>query len=81
MSLPTDWAAPEDLATFFQYSWHRDFPMGEGAIGARHTVWTKHTGGWSSGPLVTSRAQNASFYAFQASHTGGLRLCQSVDCS
>ncbi len=44
MSLPEKWATPEDFATLFQYFWHRDFPIGQRATGARRTDWTIHTG-------------------------------------
>lgn len=44
MALPVHWATPEDFATLFQYFWHRDFPMGQGATGARRSDWTIHIG-------------------------------------
>ena len=44
MPLPEQWATPEDFATLFQYSWHRDFPMDQRAIGARRIDWTIHIG-------------------------------------
>ena len=44
MTLPTGWATPEDFATLFQYFWHRDFPMDQVAIGAKHADWTIHIG-------------------------------------
>ena len=44
MALPGEWAALEDFATLFQYFWHRDFPMGQGATGARRSDWTIHIG-------------------------------------
>jgi hypothetical protein len=44
MSLPEKWATPEDFATLFQYVWHRDFPMGPGAVGAKRVDWTIHIG-------------------------------------
>jgi hypothetical protein len=42
--LEKNWASPKDFATLFQYFWHRDFPIGEGAPGARRTDWTIHIG-------------------------------------
>ena len=44
MPLPCHWGTPEDFATLFKYFWHRDFPMSEGAVGARRTDWTIHIG-------------------------------------
>jgi len=44
MPLPEQWATPEDFATLFQYFWHRDFPIGQTAVGARRTDWTIHIG-------------------------------------
>ena len=44
MPLPDQWGQPEDFATLFKYFWHRDFPMGESAIGARRADWTIHIG-------------------------------------
>lgn len=44
MALPDQWATLEDFATLFQYFWHRDFPMGQGAIGANRSDWTLHIG-------------------------------------
>lgn len=44
MSVPPSWGTPEDFATLFQYVWHRDFPMGPGALGARRVDWTIHIG-------------------------------------
>ena len=44
MPLPTGWATPEDFATLFQYFWHRDFPIGQGATGAKRADWTIHIG-------------------------------------
>ena len=42
--MPAQWATPEDFATLFQYFWHRDFPMGQRAVGAKRTDWTIHIG-------------------------------------
>lgn len=44
MPLPYQWGRQEDFATLFKYFWHRDFPMGERAIGARRADWTIHIG-------------------------------------
>ncbi len=44
MPLPDHWATIEDFATLFQYFWHRDFPIGQGATGAKRADWTIHTG-------------------------------------
>jgi hypothetical protein len=44
MSLPKDWAIPEDFASLFQYFWHRDFPIGLNAPGAKRIDWTIHIG-------------------------------------
>ena len=44
LPLPDQWSRPEDFATLFKYLWHRDFPMSEGAIGARRADWTIHIG-------------------------------------
>lgn len=44
MPIPPTWAQPEDFATLFQYLWHRDFPLGQGAVGARRADWTIHIG-------------------------------------
>jgi len=44
MTLPAQWATPEDFATLFQYFWHRDFPIGETATGAKRVDWTIHIG-------------------------------------
>ena len=44
MPLPSQWATPEDFATLFQYFWHRDFPLGQGAVGAKRADWTMHIG-------------------------------------
>jgi hypothetical protein len=44
MTLPAQWATPEDFATLFQYFWHRDFPIGETATGAKRADWTIHIG-------------------------------------
>ena len=44
MPLPPHWATAEDFATLFQYFWHRDFPIGLKATGARRSDWTIHTG-------------------------------------
>ena len=44
MPMPEHWATPEDFATLFQYFWHRDFPMGQDAVGARRSDWTIHIG-------------------------------------
>ena len=44
MPLPDKWASPEDFATLFQYFWHRDFPIGQGATGAQRADWTIHIG-------------------------------------
>jgi len=45
MPLPEHWAKPEDLATLFQYFWHRDFPIDQKrAIGAKRIDWTIHIG-------------------------------------
>ena len=44
MTLPQQWATPEDFATLFQYFWHRDFPIDETATGAKRTDWTIHIG-------------------------------------
>jgi len=41
---PYQWGRQEDFATLFKYFWHRDFPMGERAIGARRADWTIHIG-------------------------------------
>ena len=44
MPLPDEWASPEDFATLFQYFWHRDFPIGNQAPGAKRVDWTIHVG-------------------------------------
>ena len=44
MTLPAQWATPEDFATLFQYFWHRDFPVSETATGAKRVDWTIHIG-------------------------------------
>ena len=44
MPIPDGWAQPEDFASLFQYLWHRDFPLGQGAVGARRADWTIHIG-------------------------------------
>ena len=44
MSLPAQWATPEDFATLFQYFWHRDFPIDQRTTGDRRTDWTIHIG-------------------------------------
>ena len=44
MPLQDSWAAPYDFATLFQYIWHRDFPIGPQATGARRVDWTIHIG-------------------------------------
>lgn len=64
MPLPTQWAAPEDFATLFQYFWHRDFPMGQGATGARRSDWTIHIG-----IVVRNMADLMGLYArFESGH-------------
>ncbi len=44
MPLPEHWATPEDFAALFQYFWHKDFPIGTKAAGARRADWTIHIG-------------------------------------
>lgn len=44
MSLPENWATPEDFATLFQYLWHQGFPIDQLSTGARRTDWTIHIG-------------------------------------